>query len=155
MYRENASNVPIIKFYSTNPSLIFVQEILRKIFAVPDPGLTTYDDNKFKESKSENHSVMSDSLRPHGLNSPWNSSGQNIGMNSLSLLQGIFPAQGSNCGLLHCRQIIYQLSYQGSQFKESPLYSALALQEHQYNEKASITLVTTWQDVINAKDSVF
>ena len=50
----------------------------------------------------------------HGLSSPWNSPGQNTGMGSLSLLQGIFPTQGSNSGLLHCRQIFYQLSYQGS-----------------------------------------
>ena len=34
-----------------------------------------------------------------------NSAGQNVGVNSLSLLQGIFPTQGSNPGLLHCRQI--------------------------------------------------
>ena len=33
---------------------------------------------------------------------------------SHSLLQGIFPTQGSNLGFLHCRQIIYHLSYQGS-----------------------------------------
>ena len=33
---------------------------------------------------------------------------------SLSLLQGIFPTQGQNPGLLHCRQILYQLSHQGS-----------------------------------------
>ena len=39
---------------------------------------------------------------------------QNTGMGSLSLLQGIFPTQGSNLGLLHCRQVLYQLSYQGS-----------------------------------------
>ena len=43
---------------------------------------------------SECHSVMSDSLRPHGLYSPWNSPGQNTGVGSLSLLQGIFPTQG-------------------------------------------------------------
>ena len=34
---------------------------------------------------------------------PWNSPGQNTGVGSLSLLQGIFPTQGSNPGLLHCR----------------------------------------------------
>ena len=38
---------------------------------------------------------MSDSLRPHGLYSPWNSPGQNTGVGSLFLLQGIFPTQGS------------------------------------------------------------
>ena len=63
---------------------------------------------------SENCSVVSDSLRSHGLYSPWNSPGQNTGVGSLSLLQGIFPTQGSNPGLAHCRQIFYQLSYQGS-----------------------------------------
>ena len=54
---------------------------------------------------------MSDSLWPHGLHSPWNSPGQNTGVGSLSLLQGIFPTQGSNPGLVHCRQILYQLSH--------------------------------------------
>ena len=41
--------------------------------------------------------------RPHELYSPWNCPGQNTGVGSLSLLQGIFPTQGSNSGLLHCR----------------------------------------------------
>ena len=48
---------------------------------------------------SESHSVVSDSLWPHGLYSPWNSPGQNTGVGSRSLLQGIFPTQGSNPGL--------------------------------------------------------
>ena len=42
------------------------------------------------------------------------SPGQNTGVGSLSLLQGIFPTQGSNGGLPHCRRILYQLSYQES-----------------------------------------
>ena len=45
---------------------------------------------------------------------PWNSPGQNTGVSSCSLLQGIFPTQGSTPGLLHCRQILCQLSHQGS-----------------------------------------
>ena len=45
---------------------------------------------------------------------PWNSPGQNTGVGSHSLLQGIFPTQGSNSGLLHYRQILYQLSHKGS-----------------------------------------
>ena len=53
---------------------------------------------------------MSDSLLLHGFYSPWNSPGQNTGEGSLSLLQGIFPTQGSNSGLQHCGQILYQLS---------------------------------------------
>ena len=57
---------------------------------------------------------MSDSLWPNGLYSPWNSLGQNAGVGSLSLLQGMFPTQGLNPALLHCRWIFYQLSHKGS-----------------------------------------
>ena len=39
---------------------------------------------------------------------------KNTGVGSLFLLQGIFPTQASNQGLLHCRWILYQLSYQGT-----------------------------------------
>ena len=60
---------------------------------------------------------MSDSLQAHGLYSPQNSPGQNTGVGSLSLLQGIFPTQGSNLGLLHCRRILDQLSHKGSPIK--------------------------------------
>ena len=67
-------------------------------------------------SESKNHSVASDSLLPHGLYRPWTFPGQNTGVRSHSLLQGIFPTQGSNPGLLHCRQILYQLSHQGNPF---------------------------------------
>ena len=63
--------------------------------------------------ESESHSVVSNFLQPHGLYSPWNSSGQNAGVGSCSLLQGIFPTQELNWGLLHCRWIFYQLSCQG------------------------------------------
>ena len=66
------------------------------------------------KSESEIHLVMSDSLWLHGLYSPWNSPGQNPGVDSLSLLQGIFPTQGSNSGFPHCRQILYQLNHKGS-----------------------------------------
>ena len=57
---------------------------------------------------------MFNSLQPHGLYSPWNSPGQNTGVGSLSLLQGIFPTQGSNLGLPQCRRILYQLIHQES-----------------------------------------
>ena len=65
-------------------------------------------------SESESCSTVSDSLGPHGLYSPWNSPGQNTGVDSLSLLQRIFSTQGSNPGLLHCRWILYQLGHKGS-----------------------------------------
>ena len=70
---------------------------------------TVHEDLKVKVSP-----VMSNSLWPHGLYSPWNSLGQKTGVGSISLLQGIFPTQGSNPGLLHCRRILYQLSHKGS-----------------------------------------
>ena len=64
-------------------------------------------------------SVVSDSLRPCGLQPtrllcPWDSSGKNTGVGCHFLLQGIFRTQGSNPGLLHCRQTLYHLSHQGS-----------------------------------------
>ena len=48
------------------------------------------------------------------LATPWTAPGQNTGTHSLSLLQGIFPTQGLNPGLSHCRWILYQLTHQGS-----------------------------------------
>ena len=65
------------------------------------------------------HSVVSDSLRSHGLYParllcPWNSLGKSTGVGWHSSLQGIFPTQGLNLLLPHCRQILYHLSYQGS-----------------------------------------
>ena len=59
---------------------------------------------------------MSDSLQ-----SLWNFSGQNTEVGSLSLLQQIFQTQESNQGLLHYRQILYQLNYQGSP-RRQPLF---------------------------------
>ena len=58
-------------------------------------------------------------LRLHGLYSarllgPRNSPGRNTAVGSLSFLWGIFPTQGSNPGILHCRQILYHLSHQGN-----------------------------------------
>ena len=57
--------------------------------------------------------VMSESLWPHWLYSPWNSPGKNTGVGCHFLLQ-IFPTQGLNPGLPHCRQTLYHLSHQGS-----------------------------------------
>ena len=109
--------------------------------------------HEVSQSQSESRSVVSDSLRPHGLYSlefsrpeywsgqPFPSPGdlpnpgieprsptlqvdslpaepqgkpKNIGVGSLSFLQQIFLTQESNRGLLHCRLILYQLTYQGS-----------------------------------------
>ena len=45
---------------------------------------------------------------------PWDSPGKNTGVGGRSLLQGLFPAQGSQLGLSRCRQILYHLSHEGS-----------------------------------------
>ncbi|CAN0476709.1 unnamed protein product [Rangifer tarandus platyrhynchus] len=59
------------------------------------------------------------SLRPHGLQPPrhlrpWDFPGKSTGVGCHCLLQGIFPTQGLNPGLPHCRQTLYPLSHQGS-----------------------------------------
>ena len=70
---------------------------------------------KWKWSRS----VVSDSLRPHGLYPtrllyPWNFPGKSTGAGCHFLLQGIFLTQGLNLGLPHCRQMLYPLSHQES-----------------------------------------
>ena len=67
-----------------------------------------------KTKWSRSHSVVSDSLQPHGPYSPRNSLGQNTGVGCLPPFQGNFPTQGSNPGFPHCRWILYQLSHKGS-----------------------------------------
>ena len=69
------------------------------------------------------HPGASDSLRPPRLQlarllCPWDTSGKNIGVGCHFHLQGIFPAQGLNPGLPHCRRILYHLSNQ-----ENPVLS--------------------------------
>ena len=67
---------------------------------------------------SVSRSVVSDALRHYVLYlarllCPWNSPGKNTGVGSHSLFPGIFPTQGSNLSLPHCRQILYCLNHQG------------------------------------------
>ena len=69
---------------------------------------------------------------------PWtrvhgNFPGQNSGVASLSLLQGIFPTQGLNPGLLHCRRILYQLSHKHLEYIGGGLVT-----------KYCLTIVTPW-----------
>ena len=68
---------------------------------LPNPGI-----------KSRSPTLQVDSLPPKPRGKP-----KNTRVGSLSLLQGKFLTQESNQGLLHCRQIPYQLSYQGSPFR--------------------------------------
>ena len=50
---------------------------------------------------------------------------KNTGVGSLSLLQWIFPTQELDGGLLHCRQLLYQMSYLGSQYANYLLLNIL------------------------------
>ena len=72
---------------------------------------------------------MSESLRPNGLYSPWNSPGPNTELGRLSLLQGIFQTQELNLGLPHCRQTPYQQSHKEAQecWSGSPIPSPVDL----------------------------
>ena len=68
-----------------------------------------------------NHSVVSNSLKPHGLSSvkllfPWDSPGKNTRVGCHALLQGIFLTQGLNPGLSHCMWILYHLGHQRHQW---------------------------------------
>ena len=87
-------------------------------------------------SSSVSRSVMSDSLQPHKLYParllcPWDSAGKNTGVGCHSPLQRIVPTQGSNQHLLHCRQILYDLSHKGDPLclrisKRRKIFSLLA-----------------------------
>ena len=78
---------------------------------------------------------------------------KNTGVGSLSLLQWIFPTQESNWGLLHCRQILHQLSYPESQEE----LKSLLIKVKDDSEKADLKLniqktkimasgpITSWQ----------
>ena len=90
----------------------------------PDPVGRTYGYFIFSVLCLSNLSVISNSFRPHGLQPtrllcPWDSPGKNTGVGCHALLHGLFPTQGLNPGLPHCRQILYCLSYQGSQEHQS------------------------------------
>ena len=87
---------------------------------------------------SVSRSVMSNSLQPHGLwptrlLCPWNSSGKNTGVGCHFLLHGIFPTQGLNPSLQHCRQILYHLTHQGNLPLGHQLFLLLSSKFHAQN----------------------
>ena len=96
--------------------------------------------------------------------SPWNSPGQNTGVRSLSLLQGIFPTQGSNPGLPHCIQILYQLSCKALKSLSSTLIRKhqffcsqpfLVKLSHQYMTTGKTVALTGWTFVNKAMSLLF
>ena len=79
----------------------------------------SYLGRRVPENMCDSYSVMSDSLRLHGLKPArllcaQNSLCKNTGVGCHPLLQGIFPSQGLNPGLKHCKWILYHLIHQGS-----------------------------------------
>ena len=81
--------------------------------------MNTLVSNNHSKSVSFSCSIIPSSLWPHGLQPtrllcPWDFPGKDAGVGCHFLLQRIFPTQGSNPGLLHCRQILYWMSYKGS-----------------------------------------
>ena len=97
------------------------------------------------ESESQNCSVVSNSLQPHGLYSPWNSPGQNPGVGSLSLLQAIVPIQGSNPGILQRRWILYQLSHKGRPRTLEWVVFPFSRGSSQPRDQTQVSLNSSWQ----------
>ena len=101
----------IFPIQGSNPGLQYCRQILYQLSHKGSPPKKVV----YSHFESESHPVVSNSLWPHGLYSPWNSPGENARMGSFSLLQRIFPTQGSNPGLQYCRWILYQLSHREAQ----------------------------------------
>ena len=93
--------------------------------------------------KGKSQSVVSNFLWPHGQYNPWNSLGQNTRVGSLSLLQGIFPIQEWNRGLLHCRQILYQLSCEGSPYMQSTSFKMLGWMKLKLESRLQVEISIT------------
>ena len=86
---------------------------------------------------------------------PWNSPGKNTGMGCRFLLQGIYLTQGSDPGLLPCRQILYCLSHTGSQmhFEQSMGKWQYAATHGQYlKESSTVNPCATWNSHSSAHD---
>ena len=94
---------------------LFTSAIFQSLCESRSAEITQRQREQSKQWESESCPVVSNSLWPHGIYSPWNSPRKNTGVSSISLLQGICPTQGSNPGIPNCRQILHQLSH-----KESP-----------------------------------
>ena len=108
----------LISFQMDWLDLLAVQETLKS--------LLQHRSSKASILRSVSHSVVPDSLQPHGLQParllcPWDSPGKNTEVGCHFLLWEIFPTQGSNPGLLQCWQILYHLSYRCRATKKSTI----------------------------------
>ena len=102
----------------SNWGLLHCRWILYQLNYPGSPRPTIWLSTMKVKSESVSRSVMSNSLQPHGLwptrlLCPQDFPGKNTRVDCHFLLQEIFLTQGSNLGLLHCRQTLYHLSHQG------------------------------------------
>ena len=98
----------ILLTQGSNSHLLCLPALADGFFRAP-PGKPSPGDLPNPGIEPRSPELQADSLPSEPSGKP-----MNTGVGSLSILQGIFPFQESNQGLLHCRQILYQLSYQGS-----------------------------------------
>ena len=110
-----------------HPHRLKIAQLILPISKIPAKCIGKYNVHKSKVIKITKMSMLVAqlclTLRPHGpkptrLFRKWASPGKNTGVGCHFLLQGIFPTRGSNPGLLHCKQILYQLSYEGRPYKD-------------------------------------
>ena len=95
----------------------------------------------------KNFPFLSNSLWPYGLYSPWNSPGQNTGVGSCPLLQGVFPRQKLKGSPLHCRQILYQLSCQGNPYIEVLLCAAVGTSKWEMLRLPPVSISASWMQI--------
>ena len=91
-------SLPGSTVHGDSPGKILEWVVMPSSRDLPNPGI-----------KPRSPTLQADSLPSEPQRKP-----KNTGVGGLSLLQGIFPTQESNRGLLHCRWFLYQLSYKGS-----------------------------------------
>ena len=100
-------------------------------------------------------SVVSDSVRPYGLQPtrllcPWDSPGKNTRIGCSALLQGIFQIQRWNPGLLHCSQILYHLSHQGS-----PSFGDIIIERQVWASSVSAAKKLSWKRGVEREGGYF
>ena len=115
----------IPEFWNSENSELFLKRQFSEVCEAQVQS-TTKSYMKVKWSRS----VVSNSQRPHGLQPtmllhPWDFPGKSTGVGCYFLLQGIFPTQGSNLGLLHCRQMLYPLSQHLSKYFKSIYHQSI------------------------------
>ena len=128
-YKDMLYNTGNIVIFNNNDKWNRTLKICKSLCWIPENYIILYIHYLWE---SVSRSVVSDSLWPYRLwpdrlLCPGNSPGKNTGVSNHSLLQGIFLTQGLNLDLMHCRQILYCLSHQGSPYQTIPQLKKVSL----------------------------